>query len=141
METRVQDSENQTPAVVMNNFKAFGNNAAFQNMNAMDAQWMLRQIVSVSESEISEALAAAGLSSAEFLLAREKLISIRQKMIEHFGMKAELGSRMRPVNTRLNFDPDRQVVDVQLHDGRVVRLENRGVRLVNGALVFPQGSN
>jgi hypothetical protein len=141
METRVQDSENQTPAVVMNNYKAFGTNAAFQNMNSQDAQWMLRQIVSVSESEISEALAAGGLSSAEFLLAREKLISIRQKMIEHFGMKSELGSRMRSVNTRLNFDPDRQVVDVQLHDGRVIRLENRGVRLVNGALVFPQGSN
>jgi hypothetical protein len=85
-------------------------------------------------------LAASGFSAAEFLLAREKMISIRQKMIEHFGLKQELASRMRPVNTKLNFDPARQVVDVQLHDGRVVRLENRGVRLVNGVLVFPSSA-
>jgi UDP-N-acetylmuramoyl-tripeptide--D-alanyl-D-alanine ligase len=48
---------------------------------------MVEQIASISEDELSEALVTSGLNAAEYLLAKEKLVSIRQNLIESFELK------------------------------------------------------
>lgn len=136
IESRV-GTEEQTPVVGVSKYQELEANEAFRQTSFQDAQWMVKQIATVSEAEVSEALAASGLSAAEFLLAREKLLSIRQKMIEHFQLKSEFSGQMRKINRKLNFDPAKDHVDVRRQDGTVVRLENRGMGLINGSLRFP----
>jgi hypothetical protein len=140
METALMDNEQQVPVVAVSKYNELEANEAFRRVSFQDGQWMVRQIASVSEDEISEALAASGLASAEFLLAREKLVSIQQNMIENFKLKGEFPMRFRPLQHKLQFDPNTQVVDVKLSNGRLVRLQNRGIRLVDGALQYPAGT-
>jgi ATP-dependent protease Clp ATPase subunit len=65
---------------------------------------------------------------------KEKLVSIQQDYIQAFGLQNEFKSRLRVINKQLNFDKDS--LTVKLSNGRVYNLEGRGVKLVNGSLVY-----
>lgn len=133
-ETSEREGENTTP-VVQVNFRTLISHPLFHNISYQEAQWIVRQMAGISEEEISQALAASGLSAAEFLLAREKLISVQQDFIEKFGLRNEFASRLRKINRAISFDPDRDQVSVKLPGGSMMQLEARGIGLKNGELV------
>ncbi len=110
-------------------------NKAFSKVQYDDAKWMVELIAGVSESEITQALAATGLSSAEIILAREKLISMQQNMIEAFDLKEKFSERFRPIQRNISFDPSKDTLQVQMPDGQIRTIDNRGVKLINGNLM------
>ncbi len=116
-------------------FSELEKNEAFQRLTYNDARWLVEQISKITEDEISEALAATNMSAAEFLLAREKLISLQINMIKSFNLKLNPSLIHRTINKRLNFNKDRDKVEITLRDGRHFRLENRGMELRNGQLL------
>lgn len=134
-ETRTMEGDTEVPSVYVA-FRSLEDPVVFRNLSYAEGQWIARQIASISEDEISEALAASGLSAAELLLAREKLVSIQQNYIQTFGLKKEFSQRLRKINKHLNFDPTHDQVIVHLHNGNQFRLETRNVGLKNGGLVY-----
>ncbi len=111
-------------------------NQAFAKMDYNDARWMVEQIAGISEDELSEALVASGLNAAEYLLAKEKLVSIRQNLIESFDLKEKYKTSFRSINKQISFDPQKDKVSVKLKNGKKIILPSTGVSLVNGVLVY-----
>jgi hypothetical protein len=83
----------------------FGNRA-FHDMTVDDARWMARLIAQLTESQIQQALIAAGFTSAEVRLYTEKLVSRRDRMIQDLGLAKEI-TLLRPqgVTRALDYDP------------------------------------
>ncbi len=79
---------------------------------------MIDQIAAVSENQLSMALAASGLSAVDFLLAREMLISVRQNIVENFGLKEKYSSLFRPINKKPNFMSNSDHLQILLSNGK-----------------------
>lgn len=80
-------------------------NPTFRQIPLADAQWMVRNLCSISENQILQALAASGLSSAEARLGLEKMVSRRNNMVIDFDQQKELSFCVRKINKKLNYDP------------------------------------
>ncbi len=116
-------------------FQTIVKHPAFQKLSYQEAQWMVRRIADISEDDVAEAVIHSGFAAAEFLLLKEKLVSIQQDYIKSFGLEKEYQFRLRPINKQLNFAQDSLIV--ALKNSRVYSLPSRGIKLVNGALVMP----
>lgn len=136
MDSRTQEGDELKDTVILN-YRTYVQQDTFRRVTYQDAQWMARLIAEISEDEISEALVASGFSSAEFLLLREKLVSIQQNYIKQFKL-AEFTSKLRPINKKLSFDPNGEPLQITLKNGRSYKLENRNIRLHEGSLIYPQ---
>lgn len=113
-------------------------NQAFAKMDYNDARWMVEQIAKISEEELSDALVASGLNAAEYLLAKEKLVSIRQNLIEAFDLTEKYKSTFRSINKQISFDPQKEKVSIELSSGKKVILPSAGLSLVDGVLFYPK---
>lgn len=83
-------------------------NKVFNRIKLSDAHWMLKKICEFSSTQIEEALVTAGLSSAEVVLAREKLLTRRNKMLEDFLAPNDLkNSCAVKTNKKISYDPTR----------------------------------
>jgi hypothetical protein len=133
-ETDQREGEETIPTVQVD-FRTLMSHPLFREISYQEAQWIVRQMAGVSENEISQALAASGLSAAEFLLAREKLISVQQDFIEKFGLREEFTHQFRPIRRNISFDPAVDQVSVTMPNGSVISLESRGIALKNGQIV------
>ena len=112
----------------------FGNHA-FADMTVDDARWMARLIAQLTESQIQQALIAAGYTSAEVRLYTEKLVSRRDRMIQDLGLAKEIPLlRPRGVDRALDYDPGRDGrVEVRAADGAALHpLESRDLVIRRG---------
>ena len=117
----------------------FGNHA-FRDMTVDDARWMARVIAQLTESQIQQALIAAGYTSAEVRLYTEKLVSRRDRMIRDLGLAKEIPLlRPRGVERALDYDPGKDgPVEVRTADGTALHpLESRDL-VVRGGRVEPR---
>jgi hypothetical protein len=117
----------------------FGNHA-FADMTVDDARWMARLIAQLTESQIQEALIAAGYTSAEVRLYTEKLVSRRDRMIQDLGLANEIPLlRPRGVERAFDYDPGRDGrVEVSVADGAALHpLESRDL-VIRGGRVEPR---
>jgi hypothetical protein len=117
----------------------FGNDA-FRDMTVDDARWMARLIAQLTETQIQQALIAAGYTSAEVRLYTEKLVSRRDRMIRDLGLAKEI-SLLRPpgVERALDYDPRSDgPVEVRAADGTTLHpLESRDL-VIRGGRVEPR---
>ena len=111
-------------------------NKAFKNINLSDAQWMLQKICRISKENIREALVASGMSSAEVVLAAEKLVYRRNKMLSDFEASKELYDQCYvTANKKINYDPATDgLVKVKSSTGELVAAPLRGYKVRNGIL-------
>lgn len=111
-------------------------NRAFQNINMSDAQWMLQKICQISKDNIYQGLVASGMSSAEVVLAAEKLIYRRNKMLEDFIMPKEVFKGCYvPANKKISYDPDHDgLVQIKNSAGESVKAPSRGYKIQKGIL-------
>jgi hypothetical protein len=117
----------------------FGNHA-FRDMTVDDARWMARLIAQLTESQIQQALIAAGYTSAEVRLYTEKLVSRRDGMIRDLGLAQEIPLlRPRGVERGLDYDPGKDgPVEVRVADGTMLHpLESRDL-VIRGGRVEPR---
>ena len=117
----------------------FGNHA-FRDMTVDDARWMARLIAQLTESQIQQALIAAGYTSAEVRLYTEKLVSRRDRMIRDLGLVKEIPLlRPRGVERALDYDPGKDgPVEVRAADGAALHpLESRDL-VIRGGRVEPR---
>jgi len=117
----------------------FGNHA-FADMTVDDARWMARLIAQLTESQIQQALIAAGFTSAEVRLYAEKLVSRRDRMIQDLGLANEIPLlRPRGTDRALDYDPGRDgPVEVRVADGAALHpLESRDL-VIRGGRVEPR---
>jgi hypothetical protein len=80
-------------------------NSVFDKISLADAQWMVRNICGITEKQLAQAFAASGLSAAEVRLGVEKMVSRRNKMVRDFDLEQKQSSCIRPVNPKLNYNP------------------------------------
>lgn len=111
-------------------------NKAYQYINMSDAQWMLDKICQFSKSDLQHALVATGMSSAEVVLATEKLLSRRNKMLKDFLASKEMVSRCYvPANKKINYDPKvNGVIKVKNAAGEEVSAPTNGRTISKGVL-------
>ncbi len=112
----------------------FGNDA-FRDMTVDDARWMARLIAQLTESQIQQALIAAGYTSAEVRLYTEKLVSRRDRMIRDLGLATEIPLlRPRGVERAFDYDPGRDgPVEVRVANGPALHpLESRDLVIRRG---------
>jgi hypothetical protein len=78
----------------------------FYAMNLDDARWMARLIAQLTESQVESALIGAGYEAPTARLILEKLVARRDKMIQDFGLSAEI-KLLRPhaADKRFSYDP------------------------------------
>ena len=117
----------------------FGNDA-FRDMTVDDARWMARLIAQLTESQIQQALIAAGYTSAEVRLYTEKLVSRRDRMIRDLGLATEIPLlRPRGVERAFDYDPGRDgPVEVRVANGPALHpLESRDL-VIRGGRVEPR---
>ena len=112
----------------------FGNDA-FHDMTVDDARWMARLIAQLTESQIQQALVAAGYTSAEVRLYTEKLVSRRDRMIQDLGLAKEI-PLLRPqgVDRAFDYDPGKDgPVEVRAANGATLNpLESRDLVIRGG---------
>ena len=117
----------------------FGNHA-FRDMTVDDMRWMARLIAQLTESQIQQALIAAGYTSAEVRLYAEKLVGRRDRMIQDLGLAKEIPLlRPRGVERALNYDPAKDGrMEVSAADGAALHpLESRDL-VIRGGRVEPR---
>ncbi len=108
---------------------------AFSEVTADDAKWAVRQIASLSEQELTEALALSGFSAAELLLAREKLISIQKNMIETLGLEQEFTKiTERKIEKNINYRITGQPALFEITANRRIQVPEQNDELFNGTL-------
>lgn len=106
----VQGQKEQQPREVfkldgLTNIQA---NKAFNKIKLSDAQWMLSKMCRITKDQLTEALVASGMSSAEVILAREKLLHRRNKMLEDFLVSEEIAKACHvPTNTKISYNPEK----------------------------------
>jgi hypothetical protein len=115
-------------------------NDAFRDMTVDDARWMARLIAQLTETQIQQALIAAGYTSAEVRLYTEKLVSRRDRMIEDLGLAKEI-PLLRPHGIAHVFDYDPRKdgpIEARAADGSPLHpLESRDL-VIRGGRVAPR---
>jgi hypothetical protein len=125
----------QRKVIQIHGYRASADHDAFENLNLAEARWMASNICQVSEEEITQALHNAGLSAAELLLVREKLVSIQKNMADVFKLENIPESlKQRTINRKLNYLAGQDQVMVRNRNGENVQVIDRGFNLVNGKL-------
>ena len=109
-------------------------NKVFRNLTREDALWMARMIAQLSENQIKSALIAAAFESAEVFLLTQKLLNLREHLLQDAGGG---GTTLRRSETFHSHDPVRDgQMSAVLPDGRVVvahaeKFVLRNLRLVD----------
>jgi hypothetical protein len=104
-------------------FKPIERTPAFQEMTLDDARWMARLIAQLSETQLVEALIAAGFDSAHVRLYMEKLVSRRDQMLRDLGL-ADAIPPLRPDGV------DRHFTYVPALDGKMRSTRRDGQEIV-----------
>jgi hypothetical protein len=111
---------------------------AFSRIKITDAQWMLNKLCKFTPEQIKTALVSSGLSSAEVMLAKAKLLERRNKMLVDFKATPALkASCTAPVNRKFNYDPAKDnLVTIKLdNNSKVFAAPDRGHKVVEGRLI------
>ena len=113
---------------------------ALSQIQLSDAQWMLGQICNFSPKQLQDLLVTSGLSSAEVLLAKSKLLERRNQMIKDFDQLSQLQkSCYVPVNRKMNYDPRKEsLVSGQSDSGQNVEAPFRNQVITNGVVITVQ---
>ena len=111
-------------------------NKGFKKIKISDGIWMLRRMCQISKNQLTEALVAAGMSSAEVVLAREKLLFRRNKMLIDFKMSEQEAAACHvPADKKINYDPQiHGLIKINTKDGEITA-PARGRKIVKGELV------
>lgn len=94
-------------AVILSGLSNTEPNSDFNHIKLPYAQWMLGEMCkNISADQLTESLVASGMSSAEVVLAREKLLNRRNQMMLDLEMpKAVFENCFVPANSKINYDP------------------------------------
>ena len=106
-------------------------------MTIDDARWMARMIGQLTESQIVQALVAAGFDSAQVRIYSEKLISRRDGMIRDLDLASEF-PLLRPQGSNQHFSYDPVVegaVTIRTLQGREVTAKTAALAIQNGRVV------
>lgn len=113
-------------------------NKGFKKIKISDGQWMLRRMCQISKNQLTEALVASGMSSAEVVLTREKLLFRRNKMLVDFMMpENEVAACHVPADKKISYDPakDGAVKIYSQKQGREITAYVGVRKVVKGELV------
>lgn len=86
----------------INGFRPIEFTASFAEMTLDDARWMARLLAQLTQTQLLQALLAAGYDSAEARLYLEKLLSRRDRMLIDLGLAGEI-PLSRPCGTDHEF--------------------------------------
>lgn len=121
--------------IVIDGYYPSADHKVFSKLNLSEARWIARKIASISEDELTEAIAASGFSAAELLLAREKMISIQKNMIEILKLENEFPDlNARQINRSISYEPVGRALEITLKNGKQISVEEGSYRLQNGEL-------
>lgn len=127
--------QNAQTQVLIDGYKPNASHKAFSKLNYNEAVWIGRQIAGISEDELTEAMAASGLSMAELLLAREKFISMQQNIVDVLDLEDEFVELMkRPINKKISHQPTGKPQVIKLKNGKEVAVEDDNEKLESGKL-------
>lgn len=120
-------------------FRTLTPTPAFRNLTREDALAMARLIGTLSETDLAQALIAAGYDAATARLYHEKLVDRRDAMVRVLGLETSIPLlRAKPTDRNFNYDPPLdgpfRTVDGA---GRVLEAPVTGTRIVRGRLVHP----
>lgn len=122
-------------SLVINGYKPSVDHDVFSKLNLSEAKWMARQILSISEDELTIAIAASGFSAAELLLAREKLVSMQKNIAETLELLNEYPQLAeRKINRNISYQPVGRPLDIILSNGEKISVEEKNFKLKNGEL-------
>lgn len=112
-------------------------NKGLKKIKISDGQWMLRKMCLITKDQLTQALVASGMSSAEVVLAREKLLFRRNKMLIDFRMsEKEIADCHVPADKKINYDPEVDgLVKINSKSKGEVSAPARGRKIVKGQLV------
>ncbi len=127
---------NQPAPFPLAGYEPVARTPAFAEMTVQDARWMARLIGALTEEQITQALVASGLNSAETRLYLEKLLSRRDQMIIDLGLDNEI-HLLRPINTNRRFSYDPMIAGpiIVSVSGEPIQAPTGKERIVNGKLV------
>lgn len=111
---------------------------AFNKIKITDGHWMLEKMCQITKKQIMQALVASGMSSAEVVLATEKLLSRRNKMLEDFSVSDELREKCSiAVDRHISYNPaDNGTITVYSDElQQYIEAPVRGKKVVNGVIV------
>lgn len=122
-------------SLVINGYKPSVDHDVFSKMNLSEAKWMARQILSISEDELTVAIAASGFSAAELLLAREKLVSMQKNIAETLDLQSEFPQLAeRKINRGISYQQSGKALELILSNGEKISVEEKNFTLNNGVL-------
>ncbi|MBL7670397.1 MAG: hypothetical protein JNM39_07910 [Bdellovibrionaceae bacterium] len=126
-------------AVVLSGLSNMEPNSDFNNIKLPYARWILGEMCkNISKDQLTESLVASGMSSAEIVLAREKLLSRRNQMLVDLEMPNELVQNCSvPANRAISYDPKKDgLVSVysKIKNARVEAPDNNMI-VVKGKVV------
>ena len=122
-------------SVVINGYKPSVDHDVFSKLNLSEAKWIARQILSISEDELTVAIAASGFSAAELLLAREKLVSMQKNIAENLDLIGEYPHLAeRKIDKKISYQPTGRNLELVLSTGEKVTVEEKEFTLSNGVL-------
>lgn len=100
-------------------------NSDFNHIKLSDAHWVLAEMCkNIDKKQITQALVASGMTSAEVVLAREKLLERRNQMLLDLKMPQEVTKECyTPVSRNINYDPKRDGLVVIFSDARNANIE------------------
>ena len=109
---------------------------ALSQIQLSDAQWMLGKICNFSPKQLQDLLVTSGLSSAEVLLAKSKLLERRNQMIKDFDQMNQLQkSCFVSVDRKMNYDPRKDgLISGKSDSGQTVEAPFRNQVIVNGVV-------
>lgn len=111
----------QSPYVFLH-FNLIQENKALRDMQPNDARWAAKMLAQISETQLTDALIAAGLTASETTLVLEKLISRRQGLLKTLGLEKEFPDLMsRIVDKKLNYDPRSQEIPAAMGSQEMTR--------------------
>lgn len=122
-------------SLVINGYKPSVDHDVFSKLNLSEAKWIARQILSISEDELTVAIAASGFSAAELLLTREKLVSMQKNIAETLDLLNEYPQLAeRKINRGISYQPTGKDLELVLSNGEKVSVEEKNFILSNGVL-------
>ena len=122
-------------SIVINGYKPSVDHDVFSKLTLSEAKWMGRQILGISEDELTIALAASGFSAAELLLAREKLVSMQKNIADTLELSDEFPLlNQRKIDRKISYEPTGQSLELILSTGQKISVPEKGFKLLNGTL-------
>jgi hypothetical protein len=120
-------------------------NSSFNRIKLSDAQWSLSEMCKmIDRDRLTEALVVSGMSSAEVVLAREKLLMRRNQMLIDLKMPPDLRKSCfeAGINQKISYDPTIDGLVSIFSPAKRAKIEapDNQLKVVKGVVV-PRGTN